>query len=91
LIADYQAGYPVTTHHNRYHDSFNELMPVVEKLETELNLSLVIYPDYVYFTGGVDEEPPKELTDDFNGEDGTRISAIYKAVIAGIEYINKNK
>lgn len=31
LIAEFMAGYPVDTHHDQYHISWNELIPVIEK------------------------------------------------------------
>jgi len=34
LIADFMAGKKVESHHNQYHESWNELMPVIEKILT---------------------------------------------------------
>jgi hypothetical protein len=31
LIAEFMAGKPVETHHNQYHENWNELIPVIEK------------------------------------------------------------
>lgn len=34
LIAEFMVGYPITFHHNQYHVSWNELMPVVRELKS---------------------------------------------------------
>jgi hypothetical protein len=36
LIAEFMAGKEVTAHHNMYHESWNELMPVAKKKNNAL-------------------------------------------------------
>lgn len=37
LIAEFMAGYTVETHHNQYHESWSELIPIVRKCRAESN------------------------------------------------------
>jgi hypothetical protein len=49
LIAEFMAGYTVETHHNQYHESWNELIPVVSKCRAESN-SEDSHWEVIYYT-----------------------------------------
>ena len=48
LIAEFMSETKVTTHHNQYHTSWNELMPVIKKIDSYANeeMTFAEYDDY---------------------------------------------
>lgn len=48
LIADFMAGYSVQSHHNQYHTSWSELIPVIKKLDSWANEEMTFeeFDDY---------------------------------------------
>jgi len=85
LIAEFMAGYEVETHHNQYHQSWNELMPVVEKINTIENYRFSVK---IHYCLSRVETDLLELISDEQGND--TIEATYKAVVEFIKWYNKN-
>jgi len=90
LIAEFMAGGAVETHHNQYHNNWNELMAVVEKIE-ELNEG--IYQVDILQEGckinircAIIDCTVAKLT-----VNTTKIQAVYKAVVEFIKWYNKNQ
>lgn len=82
LIADFMSGQLVKTHHNQYHTSWNELMSVVEKIES-LNFSV-----YIKTRGTtIQDEDEKLVSFSFKNEK-LKIEHCYKAVIEFIKWYN---
>jgi len=89
LIAEFMAGRPVETHHNQYHTSWNELMPVVEKIEENHFTKIV----------GKHCSINQAKTSEFNNWIATvgmtfapcktKIEAVYKAVVIFIKWYNE--
>ena len=87
LIAEFMSGQKVTTHHNQYHVSWNELMPVVEKINTlfggEMNTLIMSNACKIY-----SDNPPI-----YNSivEANSKIESTYQAVVQFIEWYKEQK
>lgn len=89
LIAEFMAGKKTETHHNQYHESWNELMPVVERIET---LGFLIHIDTI---DGVKVFNPKTkdmIFVTFTAREYTnKIRETYKALVEFIKWYNETK
>jgi len=69
-----------------YDHNWNSLMPVVEKIETDLGWELIMYSNDCFWNKFGDR--PEGLEYEFNGN---RRSAVYLAVVEFIKWYNKIK
>lgn len=83
LISVFMGGKTAIIHHNQYHSSWNELMPVVEKIEKDTS-----YRVEIAFSGCIID---KENEPNCIGElENTKIKSTYKAVVEFIKWYNEN-
>ena len=82
LIAEFIAGKSVETHHNQYHTDWNELMPVVIKIQT-IGTENALFENF--------EDGLKLIINLENSFDKVTITKIYSRCLDFIKWYNENK
>jgi len=88
LIAEFMAGEKVAVHHNQYHKNWNELMPIIEKIEN-LGYEVVISRISCQINKVLDRENP--ISSMVCGNINKKLEITHTAVIQFIEWYNEQQ
>lgn len=88
LIANFMAGYSTKSNHNFYHESWNELMPVVEKIDL-MGFDVQISRISIKISRILENENP--IISLVCGDVSQKLDLCFLACVEFIKWYNQNK